>query len=248
VKRFNFSAVKRSGKKNLYIIPYIFTFLNAFFGFLSIIYTLDNDFVAATYCIIAAAVMDFWDGRLARAFNSVSGFGTELDSLCDAISFCLAPAILLYNWYLVSLDLLGIVVCGFYLCAGLSRLAKFNVSGHHNKEFFTGLPTPIAAFFISSFVLSSAWIDRSPFYFLLTDAGLVGTIVTLGLLMVSSIHFPAFKKYSLRSRSGYAVFCLIFLFIFVCLCCGYPCFFFLMLAYIIGAPVWQWAIAESNLI
>ncbi|MDP3888991.1 MAG: CDP-diacylglycerol--serine O-phosphatidyltransferase, partial [bacterium] len=165
MKSIRLQAIKKSGKKNLFIIPYIFTFLNACFGFLSIIKTLEFDFVMAAYCIILAACMDLLDGRLARAFGSTSCFGMELDSLCDAISFCLAPAILLYNWYLTDLDLVGFVVLSFYICAGLSRLARFNIGIHTNKMFFVGLPTPVAAFLMSEFVLHSTWIDGSIFSF-----------------------------------------------------------------------------------
>ena len=96
---FKFKNLKKKGKQNLFIVPFLFTFANAVFGLLSVIKTLECEFVTASYCIILAALMDFFDGKLARAFNSTSCLGMELDSLCDAISFCFAPAILLYSWY-----------------------------------------------------------------------------------------------------------------------------------------------------
>ena len=82
------------------VVPFIFTFANVFFGFFSIIKTIEGDFIAAALSIIVAAVMDGIDGRLARYLGTDGDLGSELDSLCDAVSFCLAPAVLLYSWYL----------------------------------------------------------------------------------------------------------------------------------------------------
>src|SRR5581483_7627158 len=110
------------------------------------------------YYIILAAFMDLIDGRLARALGSSSYFGMELDSLCDAISFCLAPSVLLYSWFPGPVVGWGTLSLVLYLCLGLSRLARFNLTAEKQQAAFIGLPTPIAAFFVSTLILSDTWI------------------------------------------------------------------------------------------
>src|SRR3989338_6332165 len=83
------------------LIPFVFTFSNALFGFLSIIKTFEGDFVSAAWFIVAAVVMDGLDGRAARYLGTANELGGELDSLCDAVSFCLAPTVLFFCWYLL---------------------------------------------------------------------------------------------------------------------------------------------------
>ena len=87
MKLISFKKLQHSGKKNLFIIPFLFTFGNALCGFMSVIKTLDEEYLLAALFILLAALMDLCDGRLARWFGSTSVLGMELDSLCDAISF-----------------------------------------------------------------------------------------------------------------------------------------------------------------
>src|SRR5262245_44761503 len=107
MRLISFENMHPSSKKKLFIIPFLFTFGNALCGFMSVIKTLDEEFMLAAFFILLAALMDLCDGRLARWFGSTSVLGMELDSLCDAISFCFAPAILLYSWSLYHLDYAG---------------------------------------------------------------------------------------------------------------------------------------------
>ena len=144
--------LRESGKKKLIIIPFIMTFANACLGLLSVLYAWDEQFMVAACCIIAAPFFDGIDGRIARALGSTSSLGMELDSLCDAISFCAAPAIVLYSWKLHAATVLGLFAVGLYLCAGLFRLAKFNRSCAEQRLFFIGLPTPAAAASVVAFV------------------------------------------------------------------------------------------------
>ena len=71
-------------KKSLFLIPFCFTFANAFFGFLSVIEALRGNVMLSALCIGFAACADALDGRLARALGSSSYLGAELDALCDA--------------------------------------------------------------------------------------------------------------------------------------------------------------------
>jgi len=192
--------LRESGKRKLFVIPYFFTFANAFFGFMAVIKTFDYEFIAAAYCIGLAVLMDFLDGRLARALHSSSYLGMELDSLSDAVSFCFAPVVLLYSWYLNESGILGVFVLTAYLCAGLLRLAKFNVlsAQEGTKSFFVGLPTTIAAFFIALIIIHSQWILASPFRFLLHPIGILIVPAVLAFLMISPFKFPSFKRLKLR--------------------------------------------------
>ena len=187
-------AIRESGRRKLFLIPYFFTFANVLFGFLSGISSLEDHYVIASYCIIIAAFMDFIDGKLARAFKTTSYLGMELDSLGDAISFCFAPTILLYSWYFNEFGLLGILVLVLYLCAGLFRLARFNVAEGGNYSYFTGLPTTVSACILASLVICSHWFILMPLRMVLQPLGIILFVYVISLLMVSRIPFPSFKN------------------------------------------------------
>jgi len=196
-KMLKSKILDKKRKQKLFLIPYFFTFASAAFGFFSVIQTLEGNFVVAAYCIMLAGIMDAFDGRLARALGSSSYLGMELDSLCDAVSFCFAPAILLYSWQLYNLGLFGVVILTFYLCCGLLRLAKFNItSASKLKEigFFVGLPTTLAAFLAAQVVINNQWISQNLFPFLQNPIGIALFVLVLAFLMVSPIRFLSFKK------------------------------------------------------
>ena len=80
-------------------LPSLFTLINLFMGFLSILNTQIGNYEIACYYILIAAAFDSVDGKLARAIGISSNFGKEIDSLADMVSFCLAPSVLIYNLY-----------------------------------------------------------------------------------------------------------------------------------------------------
>lgn len=176
-------------KRGLQIIPNIFTLGNAFFGFYSIIFAAEGEFVAAAYCIFLGAMMDSLDGQIARLFRTASNFGLQLDSLCDALTFCLAPAFLIYSWQLYKFGIIGILTCSALLVMGILRLAKFNITASDQSHYFIGVPTPIVACFLASIVLNfgGACIHFSGRVYL----SLV--ILVVSSLMVSLIRVPTFK-------------------------------------------------------
>ena len=152
---------KLKNKKKLggavYILPNLVTSGNLFFGFFAIIKCLQGDFFVAAIAILLAAVFDMADGRVARLTGGTSEFGVQYDSLCDLVSFGVAPAFLMYQGGLSSLGRLGWIICFVYLACGALRLARFNVQsaiGQVSGD-FTGLPIPMAAAVIACFV--SAW-------------------------------------------------------------------------------------------
>jgi len=187
-----FRALRDSSKQRLGIIPYFFTFANACLGLLAVIKALDGEFVTSAYCILFAGVMDMFDGKIARAFGTTSSLGMELDSLCDAISFCLAPTIVLYSWSLYSAGSFGIAILSTYLCSGLYRLAKFNTTHDGQTIFFSGLPTPVSALLLASCVAYFPWLTTvSP---LDASGWMMLLVVCMSFLMISPINFLTFKQ------------------------------------------------------
>jgi CDP-diacylglycerol--serine O-phosphatidyltransferase len=132
------------------LIPNVLTVLALCAGLTSIRFAIGGEWREAVLAIVAAAVLDGLDGRIARLLNGQSRFGAELDSLSDMISFGIAPALLLYLWALQGLGGPGFAPClVFSVCAAL-RLARFNSAldmdlPPYAKAYFTGVPAPAGA-------------------------------------------------------------------------------------------------------
>jgi CDP-diacylglycerol--serine O-phosphatidyltransferase len=122
-------------------IPNILTFLNLSFGVISIIEVLNNNYLLAALFIVGAAIVDRYDGRIARMLNVSSEIGKELDSLADLISFGVAPGILMLFKYGLNNYLIGIAIMLFYIICGCYRLAKYNISIFEGV--FSGVPITI---------------------------------------------------------------------------------------------------------
>ena len=177
------------------VIPNLFTSINMFCGFLSILSASEGNYNYAAWLIFAAAIFDGLDGLVARLTNSSSELGVELDSLSDIVSFGAAPAFLLYKTYFYSFNTWGILVGSLPLIAGGFRLARFNVQlVGFSKSFFLGLPIPASGLTISSFVL--AYFNNGypePLLNFITPCVLI-----LSYLMVSNIRYETFPKFSAK--------------------------------------------------
>lgn len=176
------------------LIPNLFTIMNMFCGFLSVVNSSEGNFYYASVLIILAGIFDALDGLAARITKSASEFGVELDSLSDLISFGIAPAFLIYKIQLYVFLEIGILISAFYLVMAAFRLARFNVQlVGFEKTHFSGLPSPIGAMTVASFVLTfydnsiGQFVGKSGFYF-------VFIAIILGLLMVSKVRYEAFPK------------------------------------------------------
>jgi len=215
MKSTTFQYLKKMGKQKKFFIPCVFTLFNACAGFFSLIKTLQYDFDSAAYFIIAAAFFDMFDGRVARALKSTSAIGMELDSLADAISFCVAPVFLLYTLYFVDAGMISLLILSLYMCSGLSRLARFNVS-EPNFLFSKGLPVPIAALCIIQCVLQEAWLAQffTKMGGISLSAGIIGIVISIAVLMISAVPYPTFKRMTFRSLAYVfcSFICLAFLF------------------------------------
>jgi CDP-diacylglycerol--serine O-phosphatidyltransferase len=195
-RRLVFSRFKI--RNNTHLVPHLFTLGNAFFGFCSIILAAHGQFIAAAYLILFGALMDGLDGRVARYLGKTSDFGMQLDSLCDAISFCCAPAILVYFWQLNKLGFLGLLASACFIGAGLLRLARFNITHQQQSINFIGLPTTIAGCFLATLLLTTQPIILGP----LGNIIFALLVISLAILMISKVPFPAFKKIG---RNTYAL-------------------------------------------
>ena len=132
------------------IAPNIVTVLAMCAGLTSIKFALSGKFELAVAAIILGGVLDGIDGSIARMLKSTSKFGAELDSLSDAISFGVAPAVVLYMWSLQDLKGVGWVVTLIYAVSCVLRLARFNTALDENgtvrkKGYLTGVPAPLGA-------------------------------------------------------------------------------------------------------
>ena len=177
------------------VIPNLFTATNMFCGFLSIITAGNGNYNYAAWLIIVAAIFDALDGLVARLTNSSSELGVELDSLSDIVSFGAAPSFLIYSTYLNQFDNVGIILSSLILIAGGFRLARFNVQlVGFEKSFFLGLPIPIAALTITSFVLA---FYNDGFVKPYSDL-VIPLVVILSYLMVSNIRYESIPKFSIQ--------------------------------------------------
>lgn len=176
-------------------IPSIFTLINLFLGFLAVISVVEESYIRAAYLILAAGIFDALDGKLARMIHAPSQFGSELDSLADLVSFCLAPALLV--WALYARDLhpvMGALVAGSPLLFGALRLARFNVNlDRPPKSYFEGLPSPVTAVIVVALV----------FYY--EAQGHIGAakvvlpaVMAASFLMVSQVRYPKFPAVSFK--------------------------------------------------
>ncbi|MBF0410375.1 MAG: CDP-diacylglycerol--serine O-phosphatidyltransferase [Candidatus Riflebacteria bacterium] len=187
----------KSKMRHLSVLPNIFTSLNLLCGYLSIIFSSREEFLAAGWIIVLAVIFDILDGRIARLTSVTSKFGAELDSLADLVSFGVAPAFLIFNRYLSDYKLLGLVTTSIFVVCGALRLARFNVTPPSDKDVFTGLPIPAGAG-----ILCTLTIFEMQFFTLLKipDAFIPIVVVVTSFLMVSEIEYPALKKSPKTSR------------------------------------------------
>lgn len=172
-------------------IPNGLTALNLVLGMFSIISTFNGEFKTAALFIIAAMVSDGLDGRVARYLNVSSEFGKELDSLCDLVSFGVAPAILAYSFFLKDFGVIGYFAAAFFAVCGAMRLARFNVNTGVVKGYFMGLPIPAGGCVLATFIMigvkPAGWIFPV-------------MVVVFAYLMVSTIKYPDFKGKGEKNR------------------------------------------------
>lgn len=215
--------------RGMYVLPSLFTACSIGAGFYSIIETIKAvsgvglpaaHLDWAAMAILFAIPFDALDGRIARMTNTVSEFGRELDSLADAITFGVAPSLLALIWGFhflpdemnaqlrQNLMHAGAFICFLYLVAGVSRLARFNISkdpkprnpGRPGRKYFVGMPIPAAAGLLAATV-HLCWGYPITFQWL-APIWLV-TVGLAGFLMVSTWRFWSGKELNFSSRQPF---------------------------------------------
>lgn len=206
-------------------IPNLFTLLNLVFGCIAIIYIFKNDgflftntpgifsmglMIGGVY-IFFAAIVDFLDGFVARLFKATSEMGAQLDSLADAVTFGVAPGMIMYRLLQIALVKSGMPADNTWLllpavlipCAGVWRLARFNLD-KEQTYYFKGVPIPAAGLVIASlpFVLNSDNNSQIAAY-LYNPYVLYAVTGIVSFLMVSRIPLISlkFKNFSLKSNT-----------------------------------------------
>jgi len=225
-------------RRGIYVLPSLFTIMGLFAGFYALIAAIQGKYELAAWAIIAAAIFDMLDGRVARLLHAETDFGAELDSLCDMTSFGLAPAVLLYLWSLTTLGKLGWLAAFLIAACSALRLARFNVRHDvQDKKYFQGLPTPATALLIASAVLFHEQSHLHPIPWLW---GLTGAI--LAWLMVSNVRFVSGKDIDLKQKRSFAVIVIMLIALVLLMADPYRILFAVFLAYVLHGPMlslWQ---------
>lgn len=215
-------------------IPNILTLINLVFGCLAIVCVLQSGLTSATdetgqslvilpeniywasVFIGCAAVIDFLDGFVARLFKASSALGAQLDSLCDVVSFGVAPGLIIYEFLRLSFSQQpnGLDVSTAWLlpafvvpCAGAYRLARFNIDASQSTG-FKGVPIPAAGLLIASFPLIWFYSNNPTIINLFLNKWFwYGVILIVSYLMVSTLPMLAlkFKNASVKAMMPFII-------------------------------------------
>lgn len=187
----------------VFVLPNLFTTINLFFGFFSMVYATKGAWELSALAIILAAFSDGLDGRIARLTNTQSAFGEQYDSMSDLVSFGAAPSLLMYLWALKPFGRLGWLAAFFFLTCAALRLTRFNVLKQTGeKRYFQGCPSPIAAGVIAAAVLFySDWVGNPRF----RDVFMMITMFVIAASMVSTIKYRSFKDLNFSSQRGFGL-------------------------------------------
>ena len=195
-KRIDF----RKPRYAIYLLPNAFTTGALFAGFFAVLEAARGEWQTAAMAVVVAALLDACDGRIARWTGTQSAFGAEYDSLADAVSFGVAPALIAYQWSLSGLGKIGLGIAFCYCAAAALRLARFNAqSGGADKRFFIGIPSPAAGMWVASMVaVMDSWEIGGGEYF---ARGVAAAVVSAAALtMVSGVRYYSFKDLNIRRQ------------------------------------------------
>jgi len=196
---------KRPREMLIFIFPNLFTTANLFCGYFAIISAVREEWVPAAFSILLAAFSDGLDGRVARLTNAQSKFGEEYDSMCDLVSFGVAPAILVHQWALRPYGHWGWLASFLYLACAALRLTRFNVQKQNaEKRYFQGVPSPVAACTVATAVLfyqaEVGFAEKVAT--LLRSSFILSVIFVLAFSMVSTFRYRSFKDFKTKNVVG----------------------------------------------
>lgn len=191
--------------KSFIAISDAISLLNMSSGFLSILSSINHDFKLAATLMLIAIMFDSVDGWVARKTNRQDelGFGKNIDSLSDIVSFGVAPAIFIYSCINTTpgiFQTIVIIVSLFIVICGVLRLTRYNViSDKINTHDFIGFPIPGISFAVATFYLSGLF---NPY------AALAMSII-ISILMICNIRYPKFDNIPLIAISAVLIILLI---------------------------------------
>jgi CDP-diacylglycerol--serine O-phosphatidyltransferase len=219
-------------------IPNLFTLLNLVFGCIAIVFilqtgetivllqqegfsevTLPEKITWGSYFIFAAAVVDFFDGFVARLFKSTSEMGKQLDSLSDLVSFGVAPGLILYQLLRISyaqqengldVSIMWLLPAFLIPCAAAWRLAKFNLDTEQQVS-FKGVPSPAIGLVIASIPLIIYFQTLGLQFIFINKWLLYGIIIILAYLMISNWPLMSMKVKNLAIKDNLARYILLVL-------------------------------------
>ena len=196
------------------VAPNAVTALALCSGLSGVRFAIGGEWQSAVTMILVAGVLDGLDGRVARMLHGESRFGAELDSLSDAISFGVAPALIVYLWSLAAYPRIGWIACLMLAVFCALRLARFNAridtdeQPHKSAGFLTGVPAPAGAGLALLPMFLWFWTDEPLF----TSPYLVAPWVAfIALLMVSSVATFSWTSLKLRSNVRFEAIALVVL-------------------------------------
>jgi CDP-diacylglycerol--serine O-phosphatidyltransferase len=234
--------VRKQRLKYVTVLPSLITILNGVCGFAAIIFASRGAFAIAGYMVLLAMIADMLDGRLARMSKSTSSFGGQLDSLCDIISFGVAPAFLmlevLQEYKLAGFAELNVTFASFlqrfiwlaaaaYISCAAIRLARFNVENEEDESAhmsFVGLPTPAAAGVVVSLIIFHQEIilpelsgSDTPAYLGFCESAIIYVlpflVLGVAVLMVSRIRYPHVLNQYIKGKKPFTHFIRVLLFL-----------------------------------
>lgn len=196
---------KTKPMKGIYLLPNLVTTAALFSGFFAILAGMNGQFEKAAIAVFVAMILDGLDGRVARWTNTQSEFGEQYDSLSDLVSFGLAPALVMYQWALVSMrdtsvawGKLGWMAAFIYVACAALRLARFNAQiDEVDKRHFVGLPSPSAAGIMVGMIWMLHDLELSGKSF---EIAALFMSIFAGLLMVSNLKYNSFKDFDLKGK------------------------------------------------
>jgi CDP-diacylglycerol--serine O-phosphatidyltransferase len=218
--------VRKQRLKYVTVLPSLITILNGICGFAAIVLAGKNAFAMAGYLILLAMIADMLDGRVARMSQSTSSFGGQLDSLCDIISFGVAPAFLMLKILEYKFGdfseienflhrFIWLAAAAYISCAAI-RLARFNVENEEDESAhmsFVGLPTPAAAGVIASLIIFHQetlpqLAPKDSQTHLICENAIIYILpfILLGIaiLMVSRIRYPHILNQYIKGKKPFA--------------------------------------------
>ena len=195
-QRRRWQELRSKRRRGIFLLPSLLTTANLFCGFLALVLTADHRYDQAALAVFVAIVMDVLDGRIARLMQATSQFGVEFDSLADVVSFCVAPAFLIYAAALSQGGRPAWFGAFLFVICGALRLARFNIHTGGDRRFFIGLPTPAAAGLVAGTVLLFGGEPAARW----AVAAISAATYLVALLMVSTVRYWSFKELEFAQR------------------------------------------------